>query len=145
MPEGVELQLGFMSNNDIATWAQISSSYFIKNRKTWCQKQLTRYAEYELKKGGVEILKIIKPVYNTTLKSKVENNFDTCYGNGKNKVDRCKNVSEKIRKKLNDPDINNNTLYQYVCSIKREWYGVPKNRDGIKGHCKFILCKIVDG
>lgn len=141
----LELKEGFMTTEELAKWAQLSSSHIMKNKKSWCEKFLSKYAIYELKRGGIEIIQVLQPVFRTTLKTKVENNFDACYGDGEHKVDKCKNVSEKIQKKLDDPNVNANTVYQYVCSTKREWYGVSNQREGSKGHCKNVLCKIVNG
>ena len=116
MLESISLKLGFMSNEEIINWAQISSNYFLRIRKSWCEKQLSKYAKYNLVKGGVEILEIIKPVYVSNTKKEVEKNFSKCWGYEGYNIDTCKNACRKMQKildnKINAADI---TIYSYIC------------------------------
>lgn len=140
-----ELKLGFITTEEMAEWALLTPSYLNKNKKKWCEKHLTKYAKYQLKYGGVEIIEIFNPTYHSPLKTKVSKAFDSCWGNGREKIDKCTNAANKIRNKINDPDANPNTIYQYTCTTKREFYGVPKKRGGIKGDSRYVLCKWING
>ena len=145
MLENISLKLGFMSNEEIANWAQISLKYLLKTRKAWCEKQLSKYAKHELTRGGVEILEIIEPIYGTTAKKEVEKNFSKCWGNSGHNIDTCKNACRKIQKVLNNKvDVADATIYSYVCLTKRELYGVPKKYEGSIGESYFVYCKLVN-
>ena len=51
-----------MTNQEIANWAGISINYFSRNRRSWCEKNLSKCAMYELHRGYIDILEIKKPV-----------------------------------------------------------------------------------
>lgn len=145
MLESISLKLGFMSNEEIIEWAQISPNYFLRIRKAWCEKQLSKYAKYNLAKGGVEILEIIKPVYVSNAKKEVEKNFSKCWGHEGHNIDTCKNACRKMQKVLNNKiNVADATIYNYICLTKRELYGVPKKYEGSIGESYFVYCKIVN-
>lgn len=145
MLESISLKLGFMSNEEIINWAQISSNYFLRIRKSWCEKQLSKYAKYNLAKGGVEILEIIKPVYVSNTKKEVEKNFSKCWGYEGYNIDTCKNACRKMQKildnKINAADI---TIYSYICLTKREQYGVSNKYEGSIGESRQVFCKKIN-
>ena len=140
----IYLKLGFMSTQDLANWAQLSSGYLSKKKKAWCEKQLYKYARYRLVTGGVEILEIYEPVYHSSAKKDVEKHFMKCFGTKDFKADQCKSVCEKIKDKLNVLTVSDETYYSYTCQTKREWFGVPKKREGTHGYCQFVYCKVVN-
>lgn len=145
MFDNISLKLGFMSNEEIINWAQISPNYYLRIRKAWCEKQLSKYAKHRLVKGGVEILEIIEPIYGTTAKKEVEKNFSKCWGHEGHNIDTCKNACRKIQKVLNNKiDVADATIYSYVCLTKREMYGVPKKYEGSIGESFYVYCKIVN-
>lgn len=145
MLENISLKLGFMTNEEIAEWAQISIKYFTKNRKSWCQKQLSKYAEYEIQKGGIKILKILEPIYVSNAKKEVEKNFSKCWGYEGYNIDTCKNACRKMQKildnKINATDI---TIYSYICLTKREFYGVANKYEGSIGESHWVFCKKIN-
>lgn len=59
-----ELKLGIMTNKEIAEWSNMTEVYLSKHKKSWCEKKLSKYADYKNIRGGVEILKIKEPIYN---------------------------------------------------------------------------------
>ena len=146
MLESISLKLGFMSNEEIINWAQISSNYFLRIRKSWCEKQLSKYAKYNLVKGGVEILEIIKPVYASNAKKEVEKNFSKCWGHDGYQIDTCKNACRKMQEILNNKtNIADITIYNHICLTKRELYGVVNKYEGSIGESRWIFCKKIDG
>ena len=137
-----ELKIGFMSVQELAKWSNRSKNYLEKHKTEWCEKQLGKYAKYELVRGGVEILEIYDPYFAGPLKKQVGEKFQKCWGyNEYFLVDTCKNAANKIQKVIKDKDANFTTIYGYTCNFKREFFGVPKIRDGKYGSCKFIMCK----
>ena len=146
MLENISLKLGFMTNEEIANWAQISAKYFTKNRKFWCQKQLSKYAKYEIQKGGVEILEIIEPIYNSSAKREIEKVFPKCWGHDGYQIDTCKNACRKIIEKIgNKLDIAESTTYAYTSLTKRELYGVINKYEGSIGESHWVFCKKING
>ena len=141
----IELKLGFMSTEELAEWSDKSPSYLSSKKKSWCQKHLSEYADYQLCRNGVEILKIYNPIFNTPAKKQVTELFDSCWGSPKNKLDRCKNASEKIYRAMKNPNVKEETVYSYTCEEKRTRYGVPKKRGGTHGDSRWVFCKIVNG
>lgn len=65
----LELKLGFMTNQELAEWAGLKEDYIRKHKKNWCNKQLVKYATYEVVRGGVNINSIIDPIYSSTGKT----------------------------------------------------------------------------
>lgn len=145
MLESISLKLGFMSNEEIINWAQISSNYFLRIRKSWCEKQLSKYAKYNLVKGGVEILEIIKPVYISNTKKEVEKNFSKCWGYEGYNIDTCKNACRKMQKILdNKTNVADITIYNLICLTKRELYGVANKYEGSIGESHWVFCKKIN-
>lgn len=141
-----ELHIGFMSIEELAEWGGVSTHYMGKNKKAWCNKHLSKKATYNLIRGGVEILSIKDPLFNTSVKKKVQCEFDANWGYGNYKVDTCVNAANKIYESLNDPSINSNTVYGYTCATKREWYGIPKKQPkGTKGLSRWVYAKKING
>lgn len=141
----IELLPQIYTNTEIAEWAGISEKYFTKNRKAWCEKHLSKKAKYKLLRDKkVEILEVYDPYYNHSTRKQIIENFDKCWGNGKDKIDTCKDASRKLRAII-ITDVKDTTFYSYVCSAKRELYGVSKKRPGKRGQCKYILCLIKNG
>lgn len=146
MLESISLKLGFMSNEEIINWAQISSNYFLRIRKSWCEKQLSKYAKYKLVKGGVEILEIIEPIYSSSAKREIEKVFPKCWGHDGYQIDTCKNACRKIIEKIgNKLDIAESTTYAYTSLTKRELYGVINKYEGSIGESHWVFCKKING
>lgn len=140
----ISLKLGFMSNKELAAWSHKSEKYLTDKKRAWCEKNLSKYAEYRDARGGVYITKIIMPVYATKPKKQIEKNFEKYWGTKEFKADTCKNCLDKMRGKLENIEIKETTLYDYTCQVKREMFGIPiRDRyPGYKGKSRFVYCKI---
>jgi hypothetical protein len=141
-----ELKLGIITNAELAIWANVQESTIAKNKTKWCEKKLSKYAEYELVRGkGVNITRIIEPVYNKKPKEQVKKLTKKCWGIKTFKVDSQVNVARKVINEITPPDLlSYNTVRNYVGEAKREMWGVAKKCDGTIGKCKWIYCKIDD-
>ena len=137
----MNLKLNFMSNAEIAEWASISKSYFTSRKKNWLEKVFSKYADYELAHGGVIVKKIYTPVFEGRTKKQIEDKLYNTWGNRKDKLDTCKNVSEKLKGKIK-AGVKDSTFYTYVCQVKREQFGVPRVKEGLQGSCRYVYCKI---
>jgi hypothetical protein len=82
-----KLKLGFVTTEELATWANISTKYLLDRKKTWCEKHLSKYAKYELKRGGIIILDIYNPYYSTSGKKEVEEKYLEYWGEPGFRVD----------------------------------------------------------
>lgn len=138
----MQLRIGYMTNAELAEWAGVSPQYMSSGKKTWAKKVLAQYAEYEIVRGGVNIITIDNPFYEGKAKRQIENKLYKNWGNKREKLDNCKNVARKLSKVLKNVEIKDSTLYDYVCQVKREQFGIPKVRAGEKGTCKYVYCKI---
>lgn len=137
------LKLGFMSTEELAEWADVSAAYLKNKKAAWCQKQLSRHAEYELKRGGVEILKIFQDTYMSSGRKEIHQKYYDYWGNGVDKVDTNKNCWEKLSPHL-QMNISYDSGYSALCSCRREDYGGPrkgKRFTGTKGSCYYVYCK----
>ena len=93
-------------------------------------------------RGGVNILKIVNPIFDTPAKKQVENLFEKCWGDNGLKIDRCINASRKIYDAMHNPKAKEKTVYAYTCDVKRTRYGVPKKRQGTHGNSRWVFCKV---
>lgn len=142
-----ELRLGFMSNEELAEWCSKSLETFKRNRRRWCEKKLSNYADHEILKDGVNILLIKEPVYNLSAKKEVEKKFPKYWGTPGSHIDTSRNCWNKMSKDMSSA-ISDTTGYSYVTSVKREWYGVSfgkTKRSGTKGDSQLIYCKTING
>ena len=143
----IELKLGFMTTAELAEWGNISLDYLQDRKKTWCQKQLSKYANYSLKRGGVEIIEIYNPIFMTSGKKEVQEKYLHYWGTENYLVDSNKECWEKMRSHLTN-SLADSTGRSYVSQARVEDFGPAykkKQRNGTKGYCHYIFCKIVDG
>ena len=134
-----ELKLGFMSTEELIEWA--GKPTIAKHKGEWCNKFLKNYADYELVRGGINITKIIEPVFASSTKKQVSELFDSCWGTKDLKADRCKYTSRRIYALMKNPEVQEDTVYNYTCREKRERYGVPKKYEGTLGSSRWIFAK----
>lgn len=133
-----------MSNQELAEWAGKSKSYIEKRKKYWCENQLSKYANYKMAYGGVEIIEIIEPVFQGPGLKEVRKNFINYWGNGKEKIDSNKNCWYKMEDNMVN-QLSETTGIEYVGMVKREKYGVPGKRTGTDGQSYWVFCKIIQG
>lgn len=142
-----------MTTEELAIWADKSPKYISKNKKSWCAKNLNEYAEYTLITGGVNILKIKNPYFQTSARKKVKAVYYNHFGyyDSENDIwihaDTSKHCYEKIVKSEGDLGIKVETGAAYVGEARREDFGtaIKKNkREGKRGSCCFAFGKIID-
>lgn len=132
-----------MSIQNLAEWANVSMQYLSKNKTKWCDKNLSSYAEYELVRGGVNILTVYDPYYANPVRQQIKELFPKVWGGEGHRIDTCKNAASKMERKIKHKKVESSTIYSYLCQEKRELYGVPKKRGGKMGSCRFVMCKFV--
>lgn len=141
-----ELTIGEKTFAEIAEWAKISETYLKKHKKAWCEKHLSQYAEYELIKGGVNILSVINPYYKSSARKDIKTNYKKYYGIPGFPVDTNTNCYRKMNAEKSYP-IKKQTGINYIGEALREEFGIPykgRKRRGTLGECYYIFCKIVN-
>lgn len=142
----LELKLGFMSTDELAQWASLSTAHMTKNKKAWCEKHLKKYADFELVRGGIKILHIYHAVYETSGKKEVAKKYRSCWGNGTDLIDSNVNCWRKLKPDMIN-SLSDETGQKYVSEGRIDDYGIAirnKKRDGRLGYCEYRLCKIID-
>lgn len=142
-----ELQQRFMTTAEIAEWAGITPTNLEKNKKRWCDKNLGKYADYELKRGGVLIKEIYEPIFLGSGYKEVQNKYEDYFGHDNIKADTAKNCWNKLGPHMNNK-IADTTGINYVGKARRQDYGTARKtslRSGSKGRCHFVFGKIIDG
>lgn len=143
----LELQKGFITTEDLAEWSGLSVSNLMKHKKQWCEKNLSKYAEYELKRGGVVIIKIIEPIFQGSGFKEVCSKYEDYYGHDGIKADTARNCWSKLSPNMNNK-LTSSTGIGYVSKARVQDYGTArksKQRNGTKGFCHFVFGKIVNG
>ena len=136
-----------MTTEELAEWAGRSINHIQKNKKQWCEKHLSQYADYKLYRGGVTILDIKQSVFMSSGLQEVRDKWRQHWGYDNLPVD----TNTRCWTKLSSEMVNNikfETGQKYVSLCRREDYGVARKKnkyDGSKGHCHYIYCKDVDG
>lgn len=143
-----ELQLGFISDEEMADWCNKDIANYKKHRSRWSKTVLKKFAEYELVKGGVKILKIYDPIFNPSLRQEVGKTWRDCWGYDGNDLDTNIDCWRKLKPQLTHSTNNDKTGAGYVSYWKCEGYGVAnkkKRREGRFGYCHYVFCVIVNG
>lgn len=143
----LELKLGFMTTQELADWGNVSLSYLQDRKKAWCEKQLSKHAKYQLKRGGVEILEIYIPMLLTSGKKEVEEKYLKHWGTPEYLVDTNKECWEKLKQDMKN-ELADSTGRAYISQARCADFGVAyksRRREGTKGYCHYVFCKIVNG
>ena len=139
------LRLGIMTNQELADWFGIKEKSLRSTRKKKLEK-LKDYAIFEDGRGQVNIIKILRPVYEKKCENKKMIKEKTIEQWDKSGLDTCKFVKDKIINKYDDEiNLSEDTIYTYVCNSKRELYGKAFCEEGERGYCKYELCKKING
>ena len=141
--KAIELQLGYMSNKQLADWFGIKVASF-RAHKDKKLEILKDFADYEMAYGGVKILKIYMPVYEKQssrnyqiVRDAFEEEWD------KSGIDSCANVSDKIMlKHYGELTLTPNSTYIYTLKTRDELYGKPFVNLGKNGSCIYLWCKV---
>ena len=83
----LELKLGFMTTKELADWSGRSEAYLVKNKKSWCDKNLVIYADYELTRGGINIISIKNPIFLSSGYQEVKEKYRKYWGYGDLNID----------------------------------------------------------
>ena len=140
------LKEGFMTMEELADWSQISVRHLSKNKKTWCAKHLSKYADFEMVRGGVIINKVHCELFASSGKKEVEEKYYDHWGSKDFKVDSNKVCWEKIKPTMRHP-LTDSTGCTYVSKARCIDYGPApkaKQREGRRGTCHFVYCKLVN-
>lgn len=143
-----ELQLGFMSDEEMADWCGKKLSTYKNKRKRWSETVLKKFAEYELTKGGTNILKIYDPIFNPSLKQEVGTKWKNSWGYDGNLLDTNTDCWYKLKPQLTNSTNNDRTGISYISYWKCAQFGSARRghkREGILGSCRYIYCVIVNG
>lgn len=138
-----ELEIGFISNEEMADWCGKTIQAFKKNRKRWYETMLIKYAVFKVKKDGFEILEVKEPLYSSSGYREVKSKWRAHWGHGEYAIDNSRNCWDKLKPKMIN-EISDKTGKSYISKAKCEDYGVPfrsERRDGKKGHCEYDLFK----
>lgn len=140
-----ELVVGFISTDDLATWAGRKATGLAKNKKRWCENVLSYYAEYKLVRGGVEITKVLNPYFTSSGRQEVQQNYLKYYGHDNIKADTAKNCWSKMKPYIK-AEITDSSGIQYAGAARRKDFGTVRGsrRMGEKGSCKFVFGKIIN-
>lgn len=143
----LELKLGFMSDAEVAEWCGKTVTSFKRNRKRWCESTLSRYATFEVVNKGINIISIKDPIFLPSGRKEVAEKWRGCWGYDNSALDTNSACWTKLKPQMIN-QISDNTGKNYISSFKCEEYGVAykrRKRDGTKGYCHFVFCKLVDG
>lgn len=138
----MELQIGKITNKDLAEWMGITANTFNKNKEKYL-KELENFAVFHLEGKKIIIEKIINPVFSRRgskayqmIRDKVDE-FWSSTG-----LDSCKHVSAQIVEYYgNQLPVGENTAYNYTRQGRNELYGVPFKEGGSLGTCIYTWCK----
>lgn len=114
----------------------VSAKYF-SNQRIKKLKELSSYCDFEDRgRKGFYVKKVYIAEYGGKARKIVERDFKEAWKDNPNTIKNASDyICEKNRKFLT---VTDNTVYQYTCTVKRDWYGVA----GKKGRCKWVYCVI---
>ena len=135
------LQLGRLSNKDLADWFGIKTDTLSKARSKYLQK-LEEYCEFENLRGAVNITKI----YNSVYLKKSEKVYQYYLKNVPrvwrfNQIETCSRVADEIFDPANN--IQPSTGVKYTVAIRDELWGKPT--DHTNSNCYYCLAKLYRG
>lgn len=138
----MQLQLGIMTNKELAEWFGIAETSF-KNKKKKKLEELKKFAEFEEIRGKVNITRVLIPEYSklgSSAYQRIKDEVDKEWS--EDGLDSCSRVSLKIEEKLkNELAIAPGTIYNYTRQSRNELYGVPFQERGSIGSCVYLWCK----
>ena len=143
----LELKLGFMTDEEIAEWCGKTVVTFKRNRKRWCTNILSKYAKFEIVNKGINIIEIKDPIFLSSGRKEVAEKWRDCWGYDNSSIDTNSACWSKLKSQMIN-NLSDSTGRSYISNFKCEEYGVAykrRKRDGTKGYCHFVFCKIVDG
>lgn len=139
-----------MTNQELADWFGILEKSFRSTRAKKLET-LKEYAEFENLRGKVNIIKVIKPIYQKRNGGK---NYNFIKEKTKEQwsetgLDTCKLVADKIKKKYKDTEeikaLKETTIYSYTTNSKKEYWGIAFKDNGEIGRCVYEMCKEING
>lgn len=142
----MELKIGFMTTDELAEWADRSSRYLQDHKKKWCEKNLQKYADYDLVRGGVCITKIYNPIFQSSGLQEVRQKYLTYWGKDGLKIDSTGNCWDKLSPHMVN-ELKDKTGCRYIGLCRREDFGVARKTNkykGRKGECHYVFCKRIN-
>lgn len=141
----MELQIGKITNKDLAEWMGITANTLNKNKEKYL-KELKNFADFHLDGKKVVIDNVINPVFSkqgSEAYQKVRDKVDKVWDNSG--LDSCSRVGNEIYEILTEEDKNfalqSSTVYNYTIKGRNELYGKPFMSGGRLGNCVYLWCK----
>lgn len=138
---------------EIAEWFGVKVNTFSNYRKKKLEI-LKQYCDFkDLGRKGIKVTKVYISEYAGKTRQIIERDFKEAWSKGVNKevkyfvpgnnLNTIKEAADYIYRKNEDVlNVKPVTVYKTTCSVKRDWYGIAKGRDGSKGRCKWVYCVI---
>lgn len=133
------------TNAELAEWFEIKESTF-KNNKKKRLEELKEYADFEVMRGKIKIIKVKNSEYVNKRKYSyqiVKNDFNKKWP--VNGLSTMKKVGSEIyydHKEDEKFKINETTTIRYMSKARDELYGKPSSKEGGPlGSCSLMLCK----
>lgn len=136
---------------ELANWFGVKPHTF-SNTRIKKLEILKQYCDFEdLGNKGIKVTKVHMAEYAGNTRKIVEKDFKEAWTGGRkvssfksgNNLNTIKETADYIYKK-NEKILNVKpvTIYNTTCAVKRDWYGIPKIREGSKGRCKWVYCAV---
>lgn len=136
---------------ELAVWFGVKPHTF-SNTRTKKLELLKQYCKFEdLGNKGVKIIEVYISEYIGNTRKIVEKDFKEAWSKGKivngfyqgNNLNTIKETADYIYNKNEKVlTVKQTTVYQTTCAVKRDWYGIPKIREGLKGRCRWVYCVV---
>ena len=120
-----ELQMGYMSNEQIAAWFGVAKDTLRKKKKLMLPK-LESFADFDIVHGGINITKIYCKVYGADVYPRIKELLPEYWS--LSGLDTSRRVANKMKARLDleGYQTSDATVYQYVCKARRDLYGDAK-------------------
>ena len=120
-----ELQMGFMSNEQLAAWFGVAKDTLRKKKKAMLIR-LGNFADFDIIHGGVVINQIYCKVYGVDVYPRIKELLPEYWSLTGLDTSRRVAIAMKTRLDLEGYESSDATIYQYVCRARRELYGDAK-------------------
>ena len=128
------------SSEEIADWFGIKPKTFSNFREEKLSI-LKQYCDFEdLGRKGIKVNKVFISEYAGKTRKIVERDFEEAWHENPNSLKFASDYIYKKNKAI--LKVKPITVYSVTCAVKREWYGIPKIKNGVKGTCEWVYAVI---
>lgn len=134
------LTLGKISNQELASWFEITPKTYSNHRKKYLQK-LQDYCEFTPCRGGIVITKIFQPYYTKNKNYQItEDNFNNYWSS--TGLDTCTHVGSQIYQDFKEQlTVKEITVINHTRQVRNKKFNKPNSLiPGPEGYCYYILC-----